>query len=133
MTQGELVYTVHHCLLSCDHYSYQKTLHQMNNAMYGNEAAQDDPNILVTSAQQNIYFEIPEHDGRNNPTHHGGHSDTHSTLAEGEATVNCSGSHHADTTNEGLVYSAVVVKDDKKTTIKTTAQTSSTSDTVTVL
>ena len=40
-----------------------------------------------------------------------------------------------DTSNEGLVYSAVVVKDGKKTTVKTMAttqneQTSSTSDTV---
>ena len=35
-----------------------------------------------------------------------------------------------DTSNEELVYSAVVVKDGKKTTVKTTAQTSSTSDTV---
>ena len=79
-------------------------------------------------------YGLREHDGRNNPTHdHGGHSDTHSTLAEGDATVTCSGSHHADTSNEGLVYSAVVVKDGKKTTVKTTAQTSSTSDTVTVL
>ena len=105
---------------------YDKTLHQLDNTLY------------TTSAPQN--------DGLYNHTHHGHTTPPpiYSTLAEGGAPADYStivdkegptGEYSEiqlppDTSNEGLVYSAVVVKDDKKTTVKTIAQTSSTSDTV---
>ena len=78
-------------------------------------------------------------DGLYNHTHHGQHNTTtqqlpppiYSTLAEGGAPADYSVITEArDTSDGGMVYSAVVVKDGKKTTVKTTAQTSSTSDTV---
>ena len=94
----------------------------------------------------------PQNDGLYNHTHHG-HTvppPIYSTLAEGGAPADYStivdkeapASEYSeiqqpapDTSNEGLVYSAVVVKDGKKTTVKTMVttqneQTSSTSDTV---
>ena len=55
----------------------------------------------------------------------------YSTLAEGGAPADYSViTEPQDTSDGGMVYSAVVRKDCKKTTVKTTAQTSSTSDTV---
>ena len=112
---------------------YDKTLHQLDNSA-----------LYTTSAPQN--------DGQYNHTHHGHTAPPpiYSTLAEGGAPADYStivdkealaGEYSEiqqpapDTSNEGLVYSAVVVKDGKKTTVKTMAttqneQTSSTSDTV---
>ena len=104
----------------------------------------DNSALYTTSAPQN--------DGLYNHTHHGHTAPPpiYSTLAEGGAPADYSTivdkeapvSEYSeiqqptpDTSNEGLVYSAVVVKDGKKTTVKTMAttqneQTSSTSDTV---
>ena len=47
-----------------------------------------------------------------------------------ESLTTANSSRHQTPVMKELVYSAVVVKDGKKTTVKTTAQTSSTSDTV---
>ena len=69
----------------------------------------------------NIYSELPA----SSPTaHQNGHATTHqlpppiySTLAEGRGATD----ETPETSNEGFVYSAVVVKDGKKTTVKTMA------------
>ena len=111
---------------------YDQTLHQLDNTLYTTSAPQDN--------------------GLYNHTHHGHTAPPpiYSTLAEEGAPADYStivdkeapGNEYSeiqqpasDTSNEGLVYSAVVVKDGKKTTVKTMAttqneQTSSTSDTV---
>ena len=68
-----------------------------------------------------------------NHTHHGHTAPPpiYSTLAEEGAPADYSMiTETQDTSDGGMVYSAVVHKDGKKTTVKTTAQTSSTSDTV---
>ena len=113
-----------------------RTLHQLDNTLYTTSAPQDD-------------------DGLYNNTHHGhtapppiystlaeeGAPADYSTIVDKEAPVSEYSEIQQpapDTSNEGLVYSAVVVKDGKKTTVKTMAttqnedneQTSSTSDTV---
>ena len=82
----------------------------------------------------------PQDDGQYNHTHHGHTASPpiYSTLAEGGAPADYSTivdnkeapvseyseiqQPASDTSNEGLVYSTVVVKDDMKTTVKTTAQ-----------
>ena len=68
-----------------------------------------------------------------NHTHHGHTAPPpiYSTLAEEGAPADYSViTETQDTSDGGMVYSAVVHKDGKKTTVKTTAQTSNTSDTV---
>ena len=137
MTQGELVYTVHHCLLSCDHYSYQKTIHQVDNTIYGtDEVTYDDPN---TQTQPNTYYEIPDTHStqppppiysavaeEETPTYYSNEVNNpayYSTITEGGAPAEYSTIADKEAPgNEGLVYSAVVVKDGKKTTVKTIAQ-----------
>ena len=59
--------------------------------------------------------------------HKDGKKTTVKTTAQNEVLDDSQQQPAPGTSNEGLVYSAVVVK---KTTVKTTAQTSSTSDTV---
>ena len=96
------------------------------------------------------YADIPapqDNDGLYSHTHHGQHNTTtqqlpppiYSTLAEGGAPADYSVITEArDTSDGGMVYSTVVRKDGKKTTVKTMTttqnedneQTSSTSDTV---
>ena len=96
------------------------------------------------------YADIPapqDNDGLYSHTHHGQHNTTtqqlpppiYSTLAEGGAPADYSVITEArDTSDGGMVYSTVVRKDGKKTTVKTmtttqnedSEQTSSTSDTV---
>ena len=117
-----------HVCSDCD-----QTLHQLDNSA-----------LYTTTA--------PQDNGLYNHTHHGHTAPPpiYSTLAEEGAPADYStivdkeapaGEYSEiqqpapDTSNEGLVYSAVVVKDGKKTTVKTMAttqneQTSSTSDTV---
>ena len=80
------------------------------------------PSLLTTPLYLPIIF------GQHNTTTQQLPPPIYSTLAEGGAPADYSETQ--DTSNEGLVYSTVVVKDGKKTTVKTTAQTSSTSDTV---
>ena len=67
----------------------------------------------------------PENDGLYNHTHHGHTAPPpiYSTLAEGGAPADYSViTETQDTSDGGMVYSAVVRKDGKKTTVKTTAQ-----------
>ena len=70
-------------------------------------------------------------DGLYNHTHHGQHNTTtqqlpppiYSTLAEGGAPADYSViTETQDTSDGGMVYSAVIRKDGKKTTVKTTAK-----------
>ena len=80
------------------------------------------------------YADIPapqDNDGLYSHTHHGQHNTTtqqlpppiYSTLAEGGAPADYSViTETQDTSDGGMVYSAVVRKDGKKTTVKTTAQ-----------
>ena len=108
------------CQVFYVHSDYDPTLHQLDNSA-----------LYTTSAPQN--------DGLYNHTHHGHTAPPpiYSTLAEEGAPADYStivdkeapASEYSeiqqpapDTSNEGLVYSAVVVKDGKKTTVKTTAQ-----------
>ena len=96
MTLGELVYTVHHCILSCDQYSYQNTIHQLNN----NGVTYDYPNISITSAHHHIYDEIPDtHNGRNTPP-------IYSTVIEDETRP----AHQYITTAENPAYHSTMAE-----------------------
>ena len=81
---------------------YDPTLHQLDNTLYTSTV-------------------MPTQDGgRYDHTHHGHTAPPppeYSTLAEERGATD----ETPDTSNEGLVYSAVVVKDGKKTTVKTMA------------
>ena len=78
--------------------NYDKTLHQLDNTLYTTSAPQDD--------------------GQYNHTHHGHTAPPpiYSTLAEGGAPADYSViTETQDTSDGGMVYSAVVRKDGKKT------------------
>ena len=116
--------SVHVCS-DCD-----QTLHQLDNTLYTTSAPQDDGLYNHThnghTAPPPIYSTLAE-----------GAPADYSTIVDKEAPANEYSEIQpaSDTSNEGLVYSAVVVKDGKKTTVKTmdttqNEQTSSTSDTV---
>ena len=100
------MYTNAHC-----YYGYHRGL---NNEIY------DIPTTAETymysgpsTADQTHYDEIPAHNGGGlyNHTHHEGAPADYSVINETQ-----------DTSDGGMVYSAVVRKDGKKTTVKTTAQ-----------
>ena len=84
----------------CDMYSINRC--QVDNVLYESAGPQDTGLYSHTS---------------HTATHETPAPDVYSTLAEERGATD----ETPDTSNEGLVYSAVVVKDGKKTTVKTMA------------
>ena len=96
---------------------YDKTLHQLDNTLYTTSAPQDDGLYNHThnghTAPPPIYSTLAE-----------GAPADYSTIVDKEASASEYSEIQpaSDISNGGLVYSAVVRKDGKKTTVKTTAQ-----------
>ena len=101
---------------------YQRAKHSKTDSPGKQETTDDAP---LPYADIPVTTSAPQDDGLYNHNHHGHTAPPpiYSTLAEGGAPADYSViTETQDTSDGGMVYSAVIRKDGKKTTVKTTAQ-----------